>query len=143
MTWPVTDLCGFLNGRWAVARTMVTRRVGLSGTFEGVATVAPCPGGLGYLEEGEVRAGDHCGRASRAWTYLPLGLGAAQVRFPDGRAFHDLDLTAGTWQAVHHCGHDTYRGAFEVISPAVWTVTWNVTGPRKDLRLHTCLTRAA
>lgn len=137
----VADLAAFLLGRWAVARRIVDLRDSSEAAFEGEALVCPCPSGLGYAERGELRGTTYRGGASRAWTYVLREPGLADVRFPDGRPFHDLDLRTGRWEAEHRCGADVYRGGFAVTSPDAWTVRWSVGGPRKDLRLVTALTR--
>lgn len=57
--------------------------------------------------------------------------------FEDERPFHPW--RPGT-EVVHPCSLDTYRGRFEGTTEQ-WTITWEVTGPGKDYRMSTLLTR--
>jgi hypothetical protein len=59
------------------------------------------------------------------------------VRFEDGRDFHPWQPGQ---QVVHDCAPDTYRGTVTGTTQA-WTVVWEATGPRKDYRMTTTLTR--
>jgi hypothetical protein len=60
----------------------------------------------------------------------------ARLSFADGRPFHDLDLSAGRWQAQHGCAPDRYDGEFLALSSVQWRSAWRVTGPRKDLLIR-------
>ncbi|MFM9595514.1 DUF6314 family protein [Streptomyces scabiei] len=80
--------------------------------------------------------------AERTLRFLPgTAPGTADVRFGDGRPFHDLDLTTGRWRTDHPCAADLYRGTFEVHDENRWRTLWRVGGPAKDLLLVTDLTR--
>ncbi|MCZ9342306.1 DUF6314 family protein, partial [Streptomyces sp. TRM76130] len=61
----------------------------------------------------------------------------AEVRFADGRFFHDLDLTTGRHVTGHPCAADLYRGEFTVRDRDRWRTVWQVTGPAKNLLLTT------
>ena len=63
--------------------------------------------------------------------------GAAEVRFADGRPFHDLDLTSGWYVTYHPCAADLYRGEFTARDADHWRTVWHVGGPAKDLVLTT------
>src|ERR1700744_6503907 len=107
------QLAAWLHGRWTVRRTIN----GDGGHFNGVAEFTPAGGEQDvtrWVEHGDLTLGAYTGPARRA---LPLHPGAAglQVRFDDGRPFHDLDLRHGHWEPTHLCGPDTYRGAFQVV----------------------------
>jgi hypothetical protein len=104
------------------------------GHFEGRASFAAdprSPAALIWHERGHLRLGAHDGPAGRTLRIEPAR-GAWEVRFDDGRSFHRLDLAGGACEATHLCGPDTYRGRYEIESPDRFTVTWRVTGPRKD-----------
>jgi hypothetical protein len=75
----------------------------------------------------------------------PVGASGWDVTFEDGREFHP-------WQperwVEHLCGADTYRGLVEFPDPdtadageEAWTLTWRVSGPRKDYEMVTRLRR--
>ncbi|MGW1269907.1 DUF6314 family protein [Streptomyces sp. NPDC002491] len=76
--------------------------------------------------------------AARTLRFLPGSRpGTADVRFADGRPFHDLDLTTGRHVADHPCSADLYRGEFTVRDADRWRSVWRVAGPAKDLLLVT------
>jgi hypothetical protein len=60
------------------------------------------------------------------------------VCFADGRDFHPW---APGRAVVHPCGSDRYDGIIDVRDDGTWTVTWDVTGPAKDLRIISRLRR--
>ena len=126
------DLRQFLQGSWRLARVIEDRRGGQTGVLRGQASFAPDGAGLVLTESGRLRLGPHAGAAHRRTLYRFPAPGRAEVCFADGRPFHDLDLTDGTWQAAHRCGADLYRGMFRVLDPHTLLVRWVVAGPRKD-----------
>ncbi|MGV9250345.1 DUF6314 family protein [Streptomyces sp. NPDC003697] len=76
--------------------------------------------------------------AERTLLFLRAGPpGTAEVRFADGRPFHDLDLRSGRHVADHPCAADLYRGEFTVRDRDHWRTVWRVRGPAKDLVLTT------
>lgn len=139
-----TDLAAFVLGRWQVTKTVHDRSSGRRGAFAGTAMFAAAGErtDLVHVESGTLRWGTHTGPAHRTFHLHPTDdAGVREVHFSDGRYFHRLDLRAGAWSAVHHCGEDTYAGCFAVESANAWSYSWNVTGPCKDLALSTRLTR--
>jgi hypothetical protein len=124
----IADLRAFLTGTWRIARTVKDARSGQNGGFDGIALFAPLPdGGLLLTESGTMRLGGYSGPAEQTYRYaFPDGPGRAEVFQHDGTPFHDLDLTAGSAEAVHHCGDDLYRGTFRVTGPEEWVVEWSV-----------------
>ena len=128
----IADLRGFLAGPWRIARIVRDRRLGLTGSFRGACVFTPDGTALRYSEKGELRFGDHRGPAAQSYDLIFRDDGHAEMRFRDGRFFHDLDLSAGRTDVVHLCGADTYRGRFEVVDERAWRSTWCVSGPRKD-----------
>jgi hypothetical protein len=131
-----------LTGEWLITRVIN----GGAGRFHGRARIAADPESpttLLWHEHGRLRLGAHEGPAERTLRIEPATTGAWQVRFADGRPFHPLDLTSGSDEVTHLCGADTYRGHYEIQSPDCFTVTWRVTGPRKDDVIETRYERAA
>ncbi len=137
----VRDLRAFLAGDWAVARTIADRRTGQSGTFEGWACFAPEGAGLVYHEEGRLALGAFETIASQVYRYRFPAPHRAAVAFGDGRAFFELDLSGGPWEAEHRCGEDLYRGRFAALGADGWSAQWEITGPRKDQWLESLYTR--
>lgn len=159
------DTVAYLLGTWEVERELVDRRAEVVGTFRGTAvfqeltgagvargpaggTSAALPGDapgravVEHAERGELAWGGVTGPAGRTLLVVPQADGSARVTFADGREFHDLDLRAGRWSALHPCVADVYAGTFTVVSPDEWHVRWDVTGPAKDQRLTTTYRRA-
>lgn len=143
MTFDVADLRAHLLGRWRVERTLLDRSTGTSGTFTGTVVFGPDGGGLSQREAGTMVWPTHSGPATREYGWRSTADAAVMdVFFPDGRAFHSLDLSGGSWTAEHWCSPDTYLVRFTAISPDRLDYEWDVKGPAKDLLLHTSLFRA-
>jgi hypothetical protein len=136
----ISDTLEFLLGSWHITRSIDDHLSGRRGRFEGMATVTRSATGAGddrdigayYFETGELRFGTHVGQADRRLRYVALGDGAVTVRFADGRAFVDLDLTSGEWQSNHLCGEDLYEIDTFARSADLVEELWRVRGPAKD-----------
>ncbi|MGW5179288.1 DUF6314 family protein [Streptomyces sp. NPDC004082] len=138
---PVADVLAFLAGSWRVERRVVDLAAGTEGRFTGTTVFSPLEdGGDGLLhhESGTFAWQGTPRPAERTLWFLPGGrAGTADVRFSDGRPFHDLDLSTGRHVAVHPCAADHYRGEFTVDDAGRWRTVWRVGGPAKDLVLTT------
>ncbi|MEW2400182.1 DUF6314 family protein [Streptomyces sp. NPDC046862] len=144
---PVPDVLAYLAGRWHVHRTardFAGGDEGREGRFEGTTVFSPLDGGgLLHHESGTFTWQGVPRPAERTLRFLPDDApGTADVRFADGRPFHDLDLTTGHWVADHPCSADLYRGEFTAYDADHWRTVWRVRGPAKDLLLTTDYTRA-
>jgi hypothetical protein len=135
--YPVLDLRSFLKGQWMVLRLLLDRREEKNGKFLGRACFAKNGEGLAYREEGHLRYGNYHGTARRCYRYSFPSTHYAKVYFTDDQLFHDLDLRRGSWQSTHLCREDRYHGRVQASSPDRWELTWDVLGPRKDLRITT------
>ncbi|MFF6917437.1 DUF6314 family protein [Streptomyces sp. NPDC012466] len=146
--WPVPDALAYLAGRWRVSRSVRDLASGVEGQFTGVTEFGPLPdegaggaaqvtGGLLHHESGTFVWQGVARPAERTLRFLPGPGGTADVRFADGRPFHDLDLTSGRHVAGHPCAADLYRGEFTVRDADHWRTVWRVRGPAKDLVLTT------
>jgi len=131
----VTDLKAYFAGAWRLSRRIEDHGAGNTGTFEGRAEFVPDGPELRYHEAGTMSLGAFSGGAYRDYVYAFPTPTRAEVRFPDGRAFHAVDLAAGAADARHLCGDDTYEGRYDLDGPAVWTLRWRIVGPHKDLTL--------
>ncbi|MBJ2120386.1 hypothetical protein I6N91_05270 [Arthrobacter sp. MSA 4-2] len=156
MNVPVPDLRSYLLGTWRVRRSLVNRADSTVGSFTGTLTFRPVSDGgpgLSWREEGTVHwpgvrpsAGrpvpPFTGPASRQYLLVPGGPAAPwEVLFGDGRPFHRLSLTAGSWRDEHWCSPDTYRVEYTALAQDGLKYEWDVTGPAKDQLLTTELTR--
>ncbi|CAL9395045.1 hypothetical protein SUDANB108_01349 [Streptomyces sp. enrichment culture] len=136
--WPVPDVLAYLAGRWRVTRSVRDLASGAEGEFTGSTLFdARETGGLLHLESGTFVWQGVARPAERTLRFLPGPGGTADVRFADGRPFHDLDLTSGRHVADHPCAADLYRGEFTVRDADHWRTVWRVRGPAKDLVLRT------
>ncbi|GGT18974.1 DUF6314 family protein [Streptomyces chromofuscus] len=137
--WPVPDALAYLAGRWRVARSVRDLASGDEGRFDGTTVFGPLEGGGLLHEEGGTFVWRGVARpAERTLLFLPgPARGTADVRFADGRPFHDLDLTTGRHVADHPCSADLYRGEFTVRDADHWRTVWRVRGPAKELVLTT------
>ncbi len=131
----VPDLAAFLRGRWDIERHIDDHRRGLAGRFSGIGTYAPHTDGLEYREAGTLAYGRHAVEAVQRHLYRLASRARAEVRFADGRRFHDLDLSRGVWFCRHPCGADLYTGTFRVLGADAWTQIWEVEGPDKRATL--------
>ncbi|MFL6732279.1 MAG: DUF6314 family protein [Sphingomicrobium sp.] len=142
LLWSVPNLKAFLLGSWNVQRIVIDRAHAMTGGLKGEATFTPCADGLLYEEHGTLTLGEHRGRAEQSYLYeFPETEGRASVRFRDGRAFHELDLSHGQHRVCHDCHPDLYDGVFIALSSTAWQSEWNVTGPRKQYGLLTTYKR--
>lgn len=141
--WPVPDALTYLAGKWRVERSVRDLASGEEGEFSGTTVFGRLEGGgLLHEESGTFRWRGVGRPAERMLRFLPGATpGTAQVRFADGRPFHDLDLTSGRHIADHPCSADLYRGEFTVGDEDHWRTVWRVRGPAKDLVLSTAYAR--
>lgn len=136
----IDDTLGFLLGAWTLTRTITDHRTGVSGRFEGTATLLGSeddPRSARYHETGRLRYGSHDGQAKRTLHYLHQDTGCVLVSFSDGRPFFELDLRRGSWLAQHPCNADHYALEFKTRSDTDIDEQWRVQGPRKDYTANT------
>jgi hypothetical protein len=139
---PVPDVLLYLAGGWRLERSVRDLASADEGTFTGTTTFSPLLGsgplGLLHHESGTFLWRGVARPAERTLHFLPSAApGTADVRFADGRPFHDLNLTSGLWITDHPCSADLYRGEFTVLDADHWRTVWRVAGPAKDLVLTT------
>jgi len=120
-------------GRYKVARQIEDARAKASSTFEGEAEIVATQDGATYTERGFLVMGEQRFAAERTYLWRSAGT-RIDVLFADGRPFHDFDPVAGGKATEHLCGADWYRGGYGLTDWPVWTVTWDVEGPRKSYR---------
>lgn len=138
-----------LLGTWSLRRRVADRVTGLVGTVHGSLDVTDSADGLLWSETGLFvwmlpapgAGGWQSPRSALVSRSLHLALtdGLWWMHFADGRPFHP-------WRpghvVEHLCAADLYRGgvAIDRRSTRMRTI-WDVTGPAKDQRLITRLTR--
>jgi hypothetical protein len=126
-------------GRWRIERELSDARTGRSGHFAGTLVVAAEAGGYGWDESGTLVWGEHTGPAQRRLCLRVLD-GSWWMCFADGRRFHPWQVGP---ELVHPCAADTYRGAIsqDPDRPGRFETVWDVTGPAKQQRIVSRMTR--
>lgn len=130
-----------LLGSWSLDRRIEDRRSGELLHVTGTAVLEQVGAGeVRWQEEGQLeRADGHRAPVSRELRVLRDGE-AWTVHLPYGAPFHRWEVDA---PLTHLCGRDVYRGRMERPSALRWSVTWQVTGPAKDYRSVSVLSRPA
>ncbi|MEM0921840.1 MAG: DUF6314 family protein [Pseudomonadota bacterium] len=124
----------FFEGRWQMRRIIENVPEGVIGEFWGEAEFAPDGAGLNCFEAGVLRFKGHDYHADRRSLWRFPGEGRVEVQYEDGRPFHDFVLEEP--EAVHLCGEDRYRVAYD-FGEDRWTSVWDVRGPGKDYVMTT------
>lgn len=128
----VRGLAEFI-GIYGVTRVIEDARAGAQSRFDGQAVIERDADGAVYVETGALRVNGQRFEAERRylWRAQPARI---FVSFADGTAFHDFDPALGGQASAHLCGDDMYRGGYNFGDWPRWSLTWDVTGPRKDYR---------
>lgn len=125
------------EGAWRIARVIRAAGEG-EARFDGEARFRPDGRGLAYAETGQLQLAGHPPvQAERRYLWRAGPAGAIEVFFPDGRAFHRIDLRAAAPSDRHHCAQDIYDVTYDFRRWPVWVSRWRVSGPRKDYRMVT------
>lgn len=121
------------EGRWILDRAIEDVRAGQRGAFRGEAQFTADPAGLAYRETGALTVGDRGPfTAERVYRWAEGGDGSIEVRFADGRLFHQFYADEAEPAAAHDCPPDRYRVRYDFARWPRWRAEWRVTGPRKD-----------
>lgn len=129
-----------IAGDWHLDRVIQDRRAGITARLRGQMQATTDRRGLILTEEG-------------TWIDAPWGALSARrvdlweghgdqvhVFYEDGRPFHQFD-PFGDGLCHHLCGRDDYQGQYDFALPSAWTLTWRVSGPRKDYVMTTTYCR--
>ena len=114
------------EGTWRLARVIRGADGYETARLDGVATFAPNGLGLKLTETGVLTTGGASVEAHRTYFWRPSPDGI-EVLFDDGRPFHIIGAST-----QHDCAPDTYLGTYDFSAWPTWTLTWRVSGPRKD-----------
>lgn len=131
-----------LLGSWSLDRRIEDHRSGALLHVTGTTVLERTGvGEVRWQEEGRLeRADGHRAPVSRVLRILRAGDDGWSVHLPDGAPFHRWEVDA---PLVHLCGRDVYRGRMELSGALRWSLTWQVTGPAKDYRSTSVLSRPA
>jgi hypothetical protein len=111
------------------------------GRLHGTADFRPYQGGLRFTERGVLTLPTARTEAQRTYRFVIDGDDQFSVFFADGRPFHRAEVASGIAYVVHDCAPDTYRGRYRFAAPDRWSLSWRITGPRKDLVISTVFSR--
>ncbi len=125
-----------------MVRRISDARADMMGRLTGWAVFTSSADGLIHEEKGDLSFGAYRGPVARRYHLAIESPFTGMVRHWDGSLFHALDLVSGTAGILHRCGEDHYRGRYRVLDENRFTVSWQVTGPRKQYRLATLYRRA-
>ncbi|MBT0957139.1 trigger factor [Alphaproteobacteria bacterium KMM 3653] len=125
----------FLARRWQLARVIEDSLTASTTRFAGQASVTETGAHWTYAETGHLYlASGQSLVAERSYLWQPSGQGV-DISFPDGRAFHRMDLSGG---GDHHwCDPDSYDVTYSFAHWPAWRAVWRVKGPRKDYVMTT------
>ncbi|MDE0968539.1 MAG: DUF6314 family protein [Octadecabacter sp.] len=118
-------------GLYIVERDIDDRKAGVQLRFEGRAVLSMSPSGAIYSETGVLNMGGKRFESERNYLWHEEGARIC-VRFADGRDFHIFDPVVGGPVTAHLCGADIYCGCYDLSGWPRWSVTWEVSGPRKN-----------
>jgi hypothetical protein len=128
-------------GEWRLVRRMRDLKRREIGRLTGRASfTADGPCVFAFEEHGLLTLGAMRTEARRAYRYEMTEAGF-RVLFPDGRFFHEAKLEDGTALVSHDCAPDLYRGRYRIASADRWSLSWRITGPRKDLVISSVFSR--
>lgn len=129
------------EGTWRLSRRITDRRVGQTGHAVGRVVLERDGSGLSYHESVTLHLpGQLPIEGTRCYRWHACDDGIA-VAFDDGRPFHTIALDRSRPEADHWCDPDEYDVVYDFVDWPVWTVTWEVQGPRKDYRMETLFAR--
>ena len=111
------------------------------GRLRGRAEFTPGHGDIGFVERGVLVLAHARMEAWRDYRFVIDDDHAFSVFFSDGRLFHRARIIAGTASVSHDCAPDTYCGRYRFPHPDRWSLSWRITGPRKDLVISTVFSR--
>lgn len=125
---------GWFRGRWQMVRIIENVPEGVIGEFWGECAFQPDGLGLTCREKGVLRFRGEDYEADRVSLWRFPGGGRIEVRYEDGRPFHDFIEDHPV--ATHVCGADRYEVSYE-FDPDTWLSRWEVQGPTKDYAMTT------
>ncbi len=127
MTRAERSLADFL-GSWSISRRIAQAK-GPEATFRGTAVWQKVDGGALYHETGQLQIE---GQGALTAEQRYIWRDDLSVWFDEDRFFHNVPQLGG--EVGHYCAPDQYDGCYDFTGWPVWSVTWNVSGPRKSYR---------
>jgi hypothetical protein len=132
----------FFNGPWSVVRRIRDGRTGDLGRLLGTAEFTPDHDGLRFAERGTLTLPGVQTDARQSYRFVLESDHSFSVFFADGRFFHRAEIAMGIAHVAHDCAPDAYCGRYRFAGPDRWSLSWRITGPRKDLVISSVFSRA-
>ena len=106
-------------------------------SFYGEAQFNPVTSGWVYHEEGFLYGPGEKLHASRRYLYKQSTTDhILNIHFEDGRFFYSIDCKQLPKVSFSHlCVEDSYFGNM-LLGEDVWSINWQIIGPRKNLLIH-------
>lgn len=133
----INGLASYFVGKWGFSRQIIDKKTGQKARVEGVSHFSGEDKTLIYAETGTMEYGAYQGIVTQNYIYEFTGPLKADVLFPDHRLFHKLDLKTGEKSVEHWCAPDQYNGHYRLRDPVNWSLSWKITGPRKNSIIST------
>jgi hypothetical protein len=137
----LASIAAFFTGRWSVVRRILDLKTHQLGRLHGTADFVLEYDGLRFTERGVLTLTNAQTEAERTYRFVIEGDDQFSVFFADGRPFHRAEVASGIACVAHDCAPDTYRGRYRFAAPDCWSLSWRITGPRKDLVISTVFSR--
>ena len=134
-------IAAFFTGTWFVVRRIRDLKTRELGRLRGTAEFANHHEGIRFSERGELVLAHARAEARRDYRFVIEGDHRFSVFFADGRFFHRANVAKGVAAVTHDCAPDTYRGRYRFPDRDRWSLSWRITGPRKDLVISTLFSR--
>jgi hypothetical protein len=118
-------------GQWELTRNIKDKLNDKTFNLIGISIFTENNASYVCNETGIIKSDNFQSKAHQTYNWLlkPKGW---EISFLNGNFFHDLELVMCDQQVYHKCNNDIYRGLFKLNLPTDFSVTWNVSGPRKD-----------
>ena len=134
-------LAAFFTGPWSVVRRIRDMRTRQLGRMLGTADFVPDDDGLRFAERGTLMLPGVRTEAQQSYRFVIESDHGFSVFFADGRFFHRAEIVMEAACVAHDCAPDAYCGRYRFPGRDRWSLSWRITGPRKDLVISTVFSR--
>ena len=110
--------------------------------MHGTAEFVPGLEGVSFTERGVLVLPHASAEARQKYLFVIESNHAFSVFFGDGRFFHRAEIVADTALVFHDCAPDHYNGRYRFPDMNHWSLSWRITGPRKDRVISTMFSRS-
>jgi hypothetical protein len=119
-------------GVWQLTRQITDRMHGLGGQFVGQTRFEKEGDRLRCLESGDLTLASGATLSADRQMFWQIMPDRIYVYYADGGLFHTFTPHGISEGTPHLCGEDHYISRYDFTAFPRWSVTWQVSGPRKD-----------